>query len=85
MEVKLGALVCNIVSMTITTTNSLLHSSLTVARMEVKLGVHVYYMDSMTIATTNSVRHFCLKLLLHSLTNYSPYKCSTPGNNIGVM
>ena len=51
MEVKLGAHVYYIVSMTTTTTNSLrhlslkllLHSSnlLTVERMEVKLGAHV--------------------------------------------
>ena len=52
MEVKLGAHVYYIVSMTTTITNSLrhfslkllLHSSnlLTVARVEVKLGVHVF-------------------------------------------
>ena len=72
MEVKLGAHVCNIVSTTTTTTNSLrhfslkllLHSSnlLTVPRMEVKLGAHVYYIVSMMTKTTISLRHFSLTL-----------------------
>ncbi|CAI8002532.1 hypothetical protein GBAR_LOCUS3417 [Geodia barretti] len=54
MEVKLGAHVCNIVSMTTTTTNSLrhfslkflLHSSnlLTAAHMEMKHGMHIVSM-----------------------------------------
>ena len=58
IEVKLGADMYYIVSMTTTITNSLrefslkliLHSSnlLTVARMEVKLGTHAYYIISMT-------------------------------------
>ena len=71
MEVKLGAHVYYIVSMTTTTTTSLrhfslkllLHSSnlLTVARMEVKLGAHVYYIVSMATTTTNSLRQFSLK------------------------
>ena len=60
MEVKIGSHVYYIVSMTTTTTNSLLHSSLTVERMEVKLGAHMYYMDSMKTTTTNSLRHFSL-------------------------
>ena len=59
MEVKLGAHVYYIVSMTTTTTNSLRHFSLklllrsshllTVARMEVRLGTYAYYNISMTI------------------------------------
>ena len=75
MEVKLGAHVYYIVSMTTSTTNSLRHfslklllhssNSLTVARMDVKLGAHVYYIVSMTTTTTNSLRHFSLKLLPH--------------------
>ena len=76
MEMKLGTHVCDIVSMTTTTTNSvrhfslklLLHSSnsLTVLRMEMKLGTHVCNIVSITITTTNSLRHFSLKLLLRS-------------------
>ena len=59
MEVKLGAHVYYIVSMTTTTTNSLRHFSLKlllhfsnfpmVARIEVKLGMYTYYIISMMI------------------------------------
>ena len=55
MEIKLGAHVYYIVSMTITPTNSLRrHFSLKlllpmVARIEVKLGMYAYYIISMTI------------------------------------
>ncbi|CAI8041208.1 hypothetical protein GBAR_LOCUS22917, partial [Geodia barretti] len=65
MEVKLGAHVYYIVSMTTTTTNSLRHfslklllhssNSLTVPRMEMKLGTHVCNIVSMTTTTTNSL------------------------------
>ena len=65
MEVKLGAHVYYIFSMTTTTTNSvrhfsfnlLLHSS-TVARMEVTLGAYVVYIISMTTTTTKSLSNF---------------------------
>ena len=61
MEVKLGAHVYYIVSMTTTTTNSLRHFSLKlllhssnsnspmVARIEMKPGMYAYYIISMTI------------------------------------
>ena len=66
MEVKLGAHVYYIVSMTITTTNSLrhlslkilLHSSnlLTVALMEMKLGTNVY--DIVSTTTTYYLNNY---------------------------
>ena len=70
MEVKLGAHVYAIVSMTTTSLGHFslelfLHTSnlLTLARMEVKLGAHVYAIVSMT---TTSLGHFSLELFLHT-------------------